>query len=71
MSQKSSDELKDLGNAAFKVKKYMDALNFYQQAVQIETDPKKLAILMSNAAQTCLELGRYISTFIVLSLFQM
>jgi tetratricopeptide (TPR) repeat protein len=51
--------LKDRGNAAFKAKKFEDAIDLYKQAIDEEEsskDAKLLAILYSNIAQVCLEL---------------
>lgn len=54
-----SMSLKDRGNAAFKAKKFEDAIDLYKQAIDEEEsskDAKLLAILYSNIAQVCLEL---------------
>lgn len=55
--------LKDRGNAAFKAKKFEEAIQLFKQAVIAEEslptqDSKLLAILHSNVAQIYLELKK-------------
>jgi len=43
-----ADELKNQANECFKKKEYNGAIDLYSQAIELETDAKKLAILYAN-----------------------
>jgi tetratricopeptide (TPR) repeat protein len=56
-------ELKDLGNNAFMMKQFEEAVQFYKEAIALEEtspseDAKLLGLIYSNLAQTYLELKK-------------
>ena len=56
-----SSSLRDLGNAAFKAKKWQEAIDYYSQAIEIEFDreAEHVGALFCNRAAAYLNLCEY------------